>query len=314
VPKRGKICAFVFAALILTVFLGYWRLSRTQGGQSAANTDTPSYETTAKRDLLALLLAYPDEIKDLIREKDNIFLIMKSGRKIIYDDKKQKSFEQKLAAADLQDMLEQLYPLSDINELNQGNFDPGRIRAYDFLKEVSGAAQKQISANLIGVPLGSTNLPFNKNNNAAGSLKAAFGEILKLVSSNPEIYSHIYPIGGTYNYRFIAGTGLLSPHAFGIAIDLKSDKYGYWRWATKAQGQGCLNSFPRELVRIFEQNHFIWGGKWAHFDIFHFEYRPELIIKAKYYAGDGEIEPWYLGFPDTDLVRSCIEKIERVFE
>ena len=212
-PKRGKICAFVFAALILTVFLGYWRLSRTQGGQSAANTDTPSYETTAKRDLLALLLAYPDEIKDLIREKDNIFLIMKSGRKIIYDDKKQKSFEQKLAAADLQDMLEQLYPLSDINELNQGNFDPGRIRAYDFLKEVYGAAQKQISANLIGVPLGSTNLPFNKIITRQARSKRVRRDI-KAGKFKPRNLQPYIPDRRHIQLPFYRGTGLLSLHAF----------------------------------------------------------------------------------------------------
>jgi hypothetical protein len=36
-----------------------------------------------------------------------------------------------------------------------------------------------------------------------------------------------------------------------------------------------------EIVEIFERHGFIWGGKWYHFDTFHFEYRPEIIALAK---------------------------------
>jgi hypothetical protein len=30
---------------------------------------------------------------------------------------------------------------------------------------------------------------------------------------------------------------------------------------------------------VFEQHGFIWGGRWAHYDTMHFEYRPELLGK-----------------------------------
>ncbi len=43
-------------------------------------------------------------------------------------------------------------------------------------------------------------------------------------------------------------------------------------------------SYPKELVDTFEKNNFVWGGKWGHFDILHFEYRPEVLIKAKYFG------------------------------
>lgn len=306
----------IFLILIfeLLIFFSPGWLEHRKSVNSSLDIGTPSYQINAKRDLLSLLLAYPDDIKTVTREKDGIFLVMSSGKRIIYDDKKQKSFEEKLACADLQDMLEQPYPLSDIKQLSQGNLDPGRIRAYDFLKEIYGSTKRQISGNLANVPLGSKHLPFNKNNNAASALKAAFGEILKLLTSNPEIYGNIYPIGGTYNFRFIAGTKLLSPHAFGIAIDLKSENNGYWKWATRERGQLCLNSFPRELVRAFENNYFVWGGKWAHFDIFHFEYRPELIIKSKYHADNLSSLPWHSGFPDTDITQGYVEIIETAFK
>ena len=58
------------------------------------------------------MMAYPEYIVNIER-KDNgsVYLIMKSGKKVIYDDKKIKNFEQKLGNPDLQDMMEQNYPL-----------------------------------------------------------------------------------------------------------------------------------------------------------------------------------------------------------
>jgi hypothetical protein len=38
---------------------------------------------------------------------------------------------------------------------------------------------------------------------------------------------------------------------------------------------------PRQVVQAFEEQGFIWGGKWLYFDTMHFEYRPEIIILAR---------------------------------
>ena len=38
---------------------------------------------------------------------------------------------------------------------------------------------------------------------------------------------------------------------------------------------------PKEVIRIFEEEGFVWGGKWTIYDNMHFEYHPELI----YYNG-----------------------------
>jgi hypothetical protein len=32
------------------------------------------------------------------------------------------------------------------------------------------------------------------------------------------------------------------------------------------------------VIRAFEGEGFIWGGKWPWFDTMHFEYHPELIL------------------------------------
>ena len=65
-----------------------------------------------------------------------------------------------------------------------------------------------------------------------------------------------------------------------IAVDLNPDKGPYWQWS-KLRPHPLQKTFPSAIVSLFEDNGFIWGGKWEHFDLMHFEYRPELIIKAK---------------------------------
>jgi len=310
--RKIKIIAEISVFIILVLTLKLIASEQISGDKSVYNgAQQLSYEITVKRDLLALMMAYPEYISGFEKTDDNIiYVIMKSGNKIVYDDMKVKSFNEKVANADIEDSMSQVYPLSDISTIMEEDFDPGRIRNYALLNEVYGSSQSKIEASLTTVTLGSRNCPFNKNNNAAASLKTAFQEISGLLSSSSNVYSFVYPVNGTYNYRIISGTGLLSPHSFGIAIDLKSNKCDYWQWATKEQGQSRLDSYPKELVKIFENNYFIWGGKWSHFDFLHFEYRPELIIKSKYYMDLNNDDSWYCGFPDTEQIKNYISIIE----
>ena len=308
--------------LILSAFLtrGVWEQSAVSVMREYVHADarTPmsSYEITARRDLLALVIAYPGHISAIEKSGDGgIRVVMKSGKKILYDDKKTKTYEQKLADPDLQDMMEQIYPLSDTKDLPKGDFDPGRIRSYEFIMEVYGATKEQISSNLTSVSTGQGSCRFNKLNNAAPALKAAFVDVAALVKSNPAVSAFVYPLSGTFNYRVVAGTNRLSMHSFGIAVDLKLNQNDYWRYVSASQGQKRLDAYPRGLVSIFEANGFIWGGKWAHFDLVHYEYRPELIIKAKYQVHSGDLpEPWYGGFPDTKEIEEAVALIDNALK
>ena len=93
-------------------------------------------------------------------------------------------------------------------------------------------------------------------------------------------------IGGSFNWRRISGTDRLSTHSFGIAVDLNTQLGQYWKWAGAKAGQvGAYdNKFPQHLVETFERFGFIWGGKWHHYDGMHFEYRPEMILHARFEA------------------------------
>lgn len=88
-----------------------------------------------------------------------------------------------------------------------------------------------------------------------------------------------------YVWRNIAGTDTLSLHSYGIAVDLipwRWDGETYWLW-TEQKGLNWRDypyekrwQPPPKVVRAFEEEGFIWGGKWYLFDTMHFEYRPEF--------------------------------------
>lgn len=278
--------------------------------------DNTKYDVTMKQDLLSLMMAYPEDITNVEQSGDQVYIVMKSGKKILYDDKKPKSIETKIAYPDLQDMMEQAYPITPIKSLMDKNYDPGRARVYSLLNEVYGGSRQKIESNLANVKVGYGTFQFNKNNQAAKALKNVMSELAPLAEKRKDIIASAFPSSGTYNYRVIAGTNRLSPHSYGIAVDLARDRRDYWQWASREEGQKRLSSYPVELVEIFEKNNFVWGGKWGHFDILHFEYRPEIIIKARYFGSARSIEQmWYDGVPREDAyINDCIKKIDKVIK
>lgn len=274
-----------------------------------------SYRINLKQDLLSLMMAYPEYIASIEKaDNERIYIVTKSSKKILYDDKLHKSFEGKLNNPDLQDMMEQKYPLEVPTKLMDKDFDPGRIRSYSLLYEVYGCSKEKIEKNLTAVHTKYGSYTFNRCNKASEELKAAINELAPAAERSSKIKAAITPSSGTFNYRVVAGTGRLSPHSFGIAIDLARDKRDYWKWASKEQGEKRLLSYPKEVVEVFEKHNFVWGGKWNHFDILHFEYRPEIILKAKYFGKrNNNLDKWYDGAPlGEEQVKRCVDEIDRV--
>lgn len=281
------------------------------------NLEEDNYKTTMKRDLLCLMMAYPEHVIGIEKgENDKVYVVMKSGRKILYDDKKEKTFNEKLYNADLQDMLEEIYPISSIDKLMPESFDPGRIRVYPFFKEVYGNSKSEVTKNLANIKAGYNHATFNRNNRASEALESAMTGMVSLIENNKGIYSHVFPTMGTFNYRLISGTNLLSVHSFGIAIDFATNKCDYWKWASREQGEKRLSTYPKEVVEVMEGNNFIWGGKWGHFDIMHYEYRPELIIKSKHFSKEVlKDKPWYEGVPSMDSnIKEYITLIDKALQ
>ena len=72
---------------------------------------------------------------------------------------------------------------------------------------------------------------------------------------------------GTYNLRCVRGyeaQGILSPHAYGIAIDIDA--------ARNPMGNPLRTTFPAWFVQCFKDHGFLWGGDFINRkDAMHFE-------------------------------------------
>jgi flavodoxin len=114
--------------------------------------------------------------------------------------------------------------------------------------------------------------------------------IQELAKTVPEIQSWLDNLASVtgWNWRNVAGSANLSFHAYGAAIDLlmkaQAGMETYWQW-TAAKGIDWRSvpaenrqNPPRAAIRAFEEQGFIWGGRWHRYDTMHFEYRPELLI------------------------------------
>jgi hypothetical protein len=186
-----------------------------------------------------------------------------------------------LGNSDLQDMLEQPYISGDIFDEPHTDINPGGGRVLEFFKSMYGESRIEVGANLIKVEFCGRRLLFNQNNDASKSFERVGKEIEHLLKKNPGLKKYIIPTGGTFVWRVIEGTDRLSPHSFGIAMDLNAKYCAYWLWPNQGDISKLRKKYPCDIVRIFEQENFIWGGKWFLYDLMHFEYRPELFIKAK---------------------------------
>jgi len=206
--------------------------------------------------------------------KDNTVFFM-DGSSLPYDDKKVKTFDEKLENADIEDMFAQAYPAFAPITPPSLNDDPGRFRNDAFLKKLYGSSKSEIEKNLTTVNWlpkhGGKKLQFNKNENAARQLQKVSDELDNLPE---EFMKYLKNPAGTYYYRKIAGTNRLSAHSYGIAIDLDTHYSRYWQWD---KTYTFHNDIPKVIVDIFEKYGFVWGGRWYHYDTMHFEYRPELF-------------------------------------
>jgi hypothetical protein len=223
----------------------------------------------------ALVAAYPD----FLAGHDAKDLIWKDGTRMpISDGITNKSFEELLNRPDIKDQFAIPYPLGSPLKIPAVNEDPGRIR-YEplFLKMYGDCRKGEVQKRLKPVAwmprAGGGTVSVTTVNGVHERLTDVVKDLERLPGA---MTPYLVPAAGTYNCRPIAGTGRLSVHAYGAAIDISTRFADYWLW-DKARILTWKNRIPAEIGEIFERHGFIWGAKWYHFDTMHFEYRPELI-------------------------------------
>ncbi len=219
---------------------------------------------------LKLIAAYPDQL-DYYMDGN---VIWHDGTETLWDDAKQKSFEEKLTNADLEDQMSQHYERGAISREKRIDQDPGRIRSTPFFEGMYGGSEADVDFNMVTIDWFGDELQVTTVNDI--NLKLA-----QVADQLKHLEEYMSPSAGTYNFRVIAGTNRLSCHSFGIAIDININVSRYWRWDKNWVMRQDHTSIPdaplMEIVKVFEEQGFIWGGRWYHYDSMHFEYRPELL-------------------------------------
>ena len=169
------------------------------------------------------------------------------------------------------------YPIAKkIDEIEAGRYQLLYLNLY-------GNSATEVEKDLVPVQwLDGSTLTFNRRYGAADALKKVVAQLAVLLSKNPDYKKYLYsPLGGTFAWRHIAHEKNLSMHSFGVAIDINTTYSNYWLWETGSDGiLHYRNRIPPAIAEVFEQNGFVWGGKWYHYDTMHFEYRPELLMRA----------------------------------
>ncbi len=250
-----------------------------------SNNHPRTHKITSKRSIDTI----PTEAKKLIRYYSDFIagfadnhLIFKDKSRMVWDDGiKNKSFQQILDNPDLKDMFMQKYSTGQLKEPPAINFDPGRIRSTPFFEKIYGATEKEVKANLTEIiwcpKLVGQKITVTQINGVDKKLL----QISKELDEHPELKKYLTNIGGTFNWRNIKGTTRHSMHSYGMTIDINTTYSNYWEWECKCVNEDAvvpyINRIPQIIVDVFEKYGFIWGGKWAHFDTMHFEYRPELL-------------------------------------
>jgi len=220
--------------------------------------------------------------RGIVKGYSNNHIIFTDNTELVWDDGiKNKSFKDILNKPDLKDMFSQHYQTGQAKTIPAVNFDPGRIRNEPFFLKVYGKSEREVKNNLTEITwcpkLVNQKIMVTKVN----GIDKKFIEISNELDQHPELKKYLTDIGGTFDWRYIAGTKRQSMHSFGMTMDINITYTNYWEWECKCTDESIpvkyVNKIPQVIVDIFEKHGFIWGGKWYHFDTMHFEYRPELL-------------------------------------
>ncbi|MCP3660244.1 MAG: hypothetical protein GY830_08040 [Bacteroidetes bacterium] len=134
------------------------------------------------------------------------------------------------------------------------NYIPQNIENNIFFNYIYGKNDQEINKNLVKINWmpksnnSSKYVYFNKNAGAAPALIRISHQLDKLSD----------------NKKYVLNVELNKENNYGITIKLK---------------KFYISSIPKEIIKIFEQNDFIWLGRWNSSYINYFEYRPEFFRK-----------------------------------
>lgn len=271
----------ILKVLNSTVLILFFLITFSCNSQGNSKPDVDSLKSESNE-----LDSIPFNVKKLIASYENIvgyednYIIFSDGSKMIYDDKKNKTLNERLRSPDIEDMFVNEYKHWDKGSIPKF-YNPGRVRNDELFKKIYGSSKEKVREKLVKVKwcpkLANKDVLITSVNNVHLKLDS----LSKELDNHPEFKKYVQNIGGTFNWRVISGTKRMSAHSYGIAIDINVKYSNYWQWDCNCKDENAdlvyKNKIPIELVVIFEKYGFIWGGNWYNYDTMHFEYRPELL-------------------------------------
>ena len=246
----------------------------------------PDVWPDAPLDMLCLREAYGAAVEGMEEDTQGLWLTVR-GQRVLYALPPDMRPDPLSPQATVRQSMAQPYPLEPARPQPADGIHPGRVRSEALLRALYGADKAAVAAQLRKVTLAGKGVDFSANAGAAEALARVGAGLAELVRAKPELKAWVLPLGGTFAWRKVAGEQRLSPHSFGTAVDLNTKKGAYWRWSGGVSHPG-QSAYPTDIVKLFEDNGFVWGGKWREYDLMHFEYRPEILCKARKLAARAE--------------------------
>ena len=141
------------------------------------------------------------------------------------------------------------------------------------------------------------NKPVNVHRQIGKILDKVEAKVFALAKTDAEVAEFLQTLSRCYgyNWRQIRDSPTRSFHSYGIAVDILPKNWGnkivYWGYE-KQKGNKDWMLIPLKsrwlpppaVVKAFEDEGFIWGGRWAIWDNMHFEYHPELFAAERLYG------------------------------
>jgi hypothetical protein len=259
-------------------------------GQSADLALLQLHFDSIKRErvLTALINAYGGMIEKIEKRGEETVLTI-GGEEIYYKNGKMLSFENLDRHEDFEPIFYR-YPLGPLTSL-PAPVDFPENRSSDFLDALIGSTEHEIRASCQWVGFLGHRAYMHKI--CVSPLKKVEARIYEHAEKSKDVRLFLSQLSVLYSMkrRNIAGSNRLSYHAYGLAVDIIPKSYKgkdvYWRWSKPLETDWGSIPYserwhpPEEVIQAFEENGFVWGGKWYHFDTVHFEYRPEIIYLNK---------------------------------
>ena len=246
---------------------------------------TPNFANVEELDLHCLRTSYP-AIADVRTAADGsrwLVLAGESGeRQVLYAPAQAAGGMPDYHVSDVRTSMQLPYPLEPERPDLPPRVSPGRWRSMELLAALYGNTAAEVRQRLVVVNFLGRRVALAPE--AAKALAAVADELAPLAAQDAGLRALLVS-GGGFTWRRVAGEDYLSPHAFGIAIDISPGRATYWRWSP-LRPHPLQKTYPATIVEAFERQGFVWGGKWHEYDLMHFEYRPEIICKARLSAAD----------------------------